>query len=78
MRLEQDGEYQALPSTKMLWAIGPNSAYPVTISGQDVKNGAPIWIEVYGVTAPATTVTLPPGQSNRGGGIAPDGSQWEI
>jgi hypothetical protein len=70
--------FDPLPSTKMLWAIGPNNDQPVTIQGGDLLSGTPMFVEVYGVSVPTPVGLLPPGLGNRGGGTTPDGNRWAI
>lgn len=77
LHLNQLYGYQPIPSTKMLWAIGPDNILPITIKGQDMRSGAPMWIEIYD-SPPDTTAVFQPGASNRGGGTTPDGKKWNI
>ncbi|HEY7124102.1 MAG TPA: hypothetical protein VH540_09150 [Ktedonobacterales bacterium] len=38
---------QPWPSTKVMWVVGPNYNQPVTLTGQDVRSGTPLWFQVY-------------------------------
>jgi hypothetical protein len=70
--------FTPLPSTKMLWAIGPNNDQPITIRGSDLLSGTPMFVDRYDGLAPATVSLFPPGLGNRGGGTTPDGNRWAI
>jgi hypothetical protein len=70
--------YAPLPSTKMLWAIGPNNEQPITIRGSDQLSGATMFVDMYNVAVPTTLGRFAPGLGNRGGGTTPDGNVWAI
>lgn len=76
LNLNQNGA-EPLPGTKVLWVVGPNYAQPVTLSGQEVRTGAPLWFTVFApnfrltsdlqaVPSFTTTATLDPAAPNRG------------
>lgn len=64
------------PSTKILWVIGPNYHQSVTLTGKDLRSGAPLWFDVYG--RPDTTqAVLGPNGANRGTASNSTGT-WNI
>lgn len=66
LQLEQYTGAQPYPSTKVMWVVGPNYAQPVTLSGHELRTGAPLWFQIY--PAPYTTqAVLDPAAPNRGG-----------
>ncbi len=30
-----------------MWVVGPNYNEPVTLSGRDLRSGAPLWFDIY-------------------------------
>jgi hypothetical protein len=70
--------YDPLPSTKMLWLVGPDGFPVVTIRGQDLLSGTPMWVDVYGGPGPTTTGTLGPGLPNRDSAMTAVGHKWQI
>jgi hypothetical protein len=65
------------PSFKVMWIVGPNVTQPVTLTGHELRAGAPLWFEIYPTNAaPITPQTrsvytmqavLDPASPNRGG-----------
>lgn len=70
--------FAPLPSTKMLWAVGPNNDQTITIKGSDLLSGVPMFVDMYDASVPTTVGVFPPGPGNRGGGTTPDGNRWAI
>jgi hypothetical protein len=57
------------PAMKVMWVVGPNYPHPVTLTGHEVRTGAPLWFQVYSsdaVTAYTTRAVLDPALPNRG------------
>ena len=60
------------PGSKIMWVVGPNVNQPVTLSGRDLRSGAPLWFEMYppnyggGKDYFTTTAILDPSAPNRG------------
>jgi hypothetical protein len=60
------------PSSKIIWVVGPNINQPVTLSGHDLRSGAPVWFEMYppnyggGKDYFTTAAVLDPTAPNRG------------
>jgi len=71
------------PSTKIMWVVGPNYAQPVTLSGHELRTGAPLWFDIYpnnrtgGDDYYTTSATLDPSAPNRGSTDNSTG-QWNI
>lgn len=59
------------PQKKVLWAIEPGHDAPVTLRGQNLADGSPLWFEP-GSDAPTTTLILDP----RKPGIPVQHGQW--
>jgi hypothetical protein len=77
LHLNQLG-YDPLPSTKMLWLVGPDQFPVISIQGQDLLSSAPMWVDVYGSSALTTIGLLGPGLPNRGSATTSDGHTWHI
>jgi hypothetical protein len=78
----------AYPATKVLWLVGPNYPHLVTLSGHDVRSGAPLWFQVYpsnrlatdnpdALTQYTTRAMLDPSAPNRGSSDNSTG-HWNI
>jgi hypothetical protein len=79
---------QPWPSTKVMWVVGPNYSEPVTLTGQDMRSGTPIWFQVYPNNGVPTSdpnadsvytahAVLDPNAPNRGGATNSTG-HWGI
>ena len=82
IQLDQDGA-DPLPSTKVLWLIGPNYHGVVTLGGRNLSTGAPIWFDIYpnnstgGSDVYTTRAQLNPANPNRGSTSSSRGT-WNI
>lgn len=68
------------PAMKVMWVVGPNFPHPVTLTGYEVRTGAPLWFQVYSsdaVTAYTTHAVLDPAAPNRGSTENSSGA-WNI
>jgi len=81
LRVQQPDASRPYPSAKVMWIVGPNYFYPVTLTGRELRSNTPMWFEIYPSAGErsiyTTQVVLDPGAPNRGS-AQPRGERWNI